>query len=66
VAIGIDPSTSHFVFTANFTPDGVYGTVSDFQMDTTAGTLINLPPAPPKGQRATDGRGPIPHGSSQK
>jgi 6-phosphogluconolactonase (cycloisomerase 2 family) len=66
LAIGIDPSTSHFVFTANFTPDGVYGTVSDFQMDTTAGTLINTASSPYKGNAQLTAVAAIPHGSSQK
>ncbi len=42
VAIGIDPSTSHFVFTANFLGNNV----SDFEMSTTAGTLINAQGSP--------------------
>ena len=42
VAIGIDPSTSHFVFTANF----LGSNVSDFEMSTTAGTLINAQHSP--------------------
>ena len=42
VAIGIDPSTSHFVFTANFLGNNV----SDFEMSTTAGTLINAQHSP--------------------
>ena len=42
VAIGIDPSTSHFVFTANFLGNNV----SDFEMSTTAGTLINTQHSP--------------------
>jgi 6-phosphogluconolactonase (cycloisomerase 2 family) len=44
VAIGIDPSTSHFVFTANF----LGSNVSDFEMSTTAGTLINAQLSPYK------------------
>ncbi|MGP8082786.1 MAG: beta-propeller fold lactonase family protein, partial [Terracidiphilus sp.] len=40
VAIGIDPSTNHFLFTANFNPDETYGTVSGFELSTTAGTLL--------------------------
>jgi 6-phosphogluconolactonase (cycloisomerase 2 family) len=37
VAIGIDPSTNHFLFTVNFLDD----TVSDFELSTTAGTLLD-------------------------
>ena len=44
VAIGIDPSASHFVFTANF----LGSNVSDFEMSTTAGTLINAQLSPYK------------------
>ena len=36
VAIGIDPSTEHFLYTANFLGD----TVSGFQLSPTAGTLL--------------------------
>ena len=46
VAIGIDPGTSRFVFTANFLSNGANGTVSDFEMSTTAGTLINTQHSP--------------------
>jgi 6-phosphogluconolactonase (cycloisomerase 2 family) len=41
VAIGIDPSTNHFLFTANYLGNGVSGTVSGFELSTTAGTLVN-------------------------
>ena len=46
VAIGIDPGTFHFVFTINFLGNGANGTVSDFEMNTTAGTLINTQHSP--------------------
>ncbi len=46
VAIGIDPGTYHFVFTVNFLSNGANGTVSDFEMNTTAGTLINTQHSP--------------------
>jgi 6-phosphogluconolactonase (cycloisomerase 2 family) len=46
VAIGIDPGTDHFVFTINFLGDGANGTVSNFVMSTTAGTLINTQHSP--------------------
>ncbi len=36
VAIGIDPSTNHFLFTVNF----LGNTVSDFELSTTEGTLL--------------------------
>jgi 6-phosphogluconolactonase (cycloisomerase 2 family) len=37
VAIGIDPSTNHFLFTVNFLDN----TVSDFELSATAGTLLD-------------------------
>jgi 6-phosphogluconolactonase len=36
IAIGVDPSTNHFLFTVNF----LNNTVSDFELSTTAGTLL--------------------------
>jgi len=42
VAIGIDPSQNHFVFTANFLGNNV----SDFELSATAGTLINTQLSP--------------------
>jgi hypothetical protein len=39
--MGIDPATHHFLFTANFTPDGVSGTVSNFELSATAGILVD-------------------------
>ncbi len=46
VAIGIDPSTNHFLFTANFLGSGATGTVSGFELSPTAGTLINSEDSP--------------------
>jgi 6-phosphogluconolactonase (cycloisomerase 2 family) len=37
VAMGIDPSTNHFLYTANF----LSNTVSGFELSTTAGTLLD-------------------------
>jgi 6-phosphogluconolactonase (cycloisomerase 2 family) len=37
VAIGIDPSTEHFLFTANF----LGNTVNGFELSSTAGTLLD-------------------------
>ncbi|MGD1063666.1 MAG: hypothetical protein ABR860_10425 [Terracidiphilus sp.] len=42
VAIGIDPSTNHFLFTVNFLDN----TVSDFELSTTAGTLLDAQSSP--------------------
>ncbi|MGD0547007.1 MAG: beta-propeller fold lactonase family protein [Terracidiphilus sp.] len=46
VAIAVDPGTEHFVFTANFLANGASGTVSNFEMNTTAGTLVNTQHSP--------------------
>jgi 6-phosphogluconolactonase len=46
VSIGIDPSTNHFLYTANYLGGGVNGTVSGFQLSTTAGTLVNSQNSP--------------------
>jgi 6-phosphogluconolactonase (cycloisomerase 2 family) len=46
VAIGIDPGTSHFVFTANFLGNAAVGTVSDFELNTSNGTLVNAQHSP--------------------
>ncbi|MGA3135699.1 MAG: beta-propeller fold lactonase family protein [Terracidiphilus sp.] len=46
VAIGIDPSTNHFLYTANYLGNGVVGTVSGFQLSPTAGTLVNSQNSP--------------------
>jgi 6-phosphogluconolactonase (cycloisomerase 2 family) len=42
MAIGIDPSTSHFLFTANY----LSGNVSGFELNTTTGTLTNSQRSP--------------------
>jgi len=46
VAIGIDPSTNHFLYTANYLGSGVTGTVSGYELSPTAGTLINSQKSP--------------------
>jgi 6-phosphogluconolactonase (cycloisomerase 2 family) len=46
VAIGVDPGTSHFVFTANFLGAGGLGTVSDFQLNSSNGALVNAQHSP--------------------
>jgi 6-phosphogluconolactonase len=46
VAIGIDPSTNHFLYTANYLGNGINGTVSGFELSPTAGTLINSENSP--------------------
>jgi 6-phosphogluconolactonase (cycloisomerase 2 family) len=42
VAIGIDPSTNHFLFTANYLGDNI----SDFELSPTAGTLLEAQDSP--------------------
>jgi 6-phosphogluconolactonase (cycloisomerase 2 family) len=42
IAIGIDPSTNHFLFTVNFLDN----TVSDFELSATAGTLLDAQSSP--------------------
>ena len=61
VAIGIDPSTNHFVFTANFLGNGAFSTVSDFQMSTTDGTLINTQHSPYAASTQLTAVAAIPH-----
>jgi 6-phosphogluconolactonase (cycloisomerase 2 family) len=41
IAIGIDPASNHFLYTANFLGNTVSGTISNFELNTTDGTLIN-------------------------
>jgi len=60
------PSTSHFVFTANFTPDGVYGTVSDFSDGHDRRNAHQYRQLPYKGNAQLTAVAAIPHGSSQK
>jgi 6-phosphogluconolactonase (cycloisomerase 2 family) len=64
VAIGIDPSTNHFLFTANFTPDGVNGTVSGFELSTTDGTLVNTQLSPYTSNANPTAVAAVPHGST--
>jgi 6-phosphogluconolactonase len=64
MAIGIDPSTNHFLFTANFLGNGVNGSVSGFSLDTTAGTLVNSQNSPYRANALPTAVAAIPHGSS--
>jgi 6-phosphogluconolactonase (cycloisomerase 2 family) len=61
VAIGIDPGTFHFVFTVNFLGNGANGTVSDFEMSTTAGTLINTQHSPYSSNALPTAVAAVPH-----
>ena len=46
IAIGVDPSTNHFLYTANYLGSTVSGTVSGFELSPTAGTLVNSQNSP--------------------
>jgi 6-phosphogluconolactonase (cycloisomerase 2 family) len=65
VAIGIDPSTNHFVYTANYLGNGVSGTVSGFELSPTAGTLLNSQNSPYQSNALPTAVVAIPHGSAK-
>jgi 6-phosphogluconolactonase (cycloisomerase 2 family) len=46
IAMGIDPSTNHFLFTVNFLANGASGTVSNFQINPAGGALVNTQRSP--------------------
>jgi 6-phosphogluconolactonase len=46
VSMGIDPSTSHFLYTTNYLGSGVSGTVSGYELSPTDGTLVNSQKSP--------------------
>jgi 6-phosphogluconolactonase (cycloisomerase 2 family) len=62
VAIGIDPSTSHFLFTANF----LGSNISDFELNSTTGTLINAQHSPYTSNALPTAVAAIPHGGTKK
>jgi 6-phosphogluconolactonase len=62
VAIGIDPSTNHFLFTANYLGSGISGTVSGFELNSTAGTLVNSQNSPFTVDPLPTAVAAIPHG----
>jgi 6-phosphogluconolactonase (cycloisomerase 2 family) len=61
VAIGIDPSTNHFLFTLNFLGSSVNGTISGFELDTTNGTLLVSKNSPYKSNALPTAVAAIPH-----
>ncbi len=61
VAIGIDPSTNHFLYTINFLGTQVNGTVSSFELSTTAGTLLISQNSPYTSQPLPTAVAAIPH-----
>jgi 6-phosphogluconolactonase (cycloisomerase 2 family) len=62
VAMGIDPSTNHFLFTANF----LGSNVSDFELSATAGTLTNTQLSPYTSNAQPTAVAAVAHGSTQK
>ena len=62
VAMGIDPSANHFLFTANFLGNNV----SDFELSATAGTLIDTQLSPYTSNANPTAVAAVPHGSTQK
>jgi 6-phosphogluconolactonase (cycloisomerase 2 family) len=66
VAIGIDPSTSHFLYTANYLGSGINGTISGFELSSTAGTLVNSENSPYTSHPQPTAVAAIPHGSMPK
>jgi DNA-binding beta-propeller fold protein YncE len=64
VAMGIDPSTSHFLYTANFLGNTTFGTVSGFELSPTAGTLINSESSPYTANAQPTAVAAIPHNGS--
>ena len=61
-AMGIDPSTNHFLFTANF----LGSNVSDFELSATAGTLIDTQLSPYTSNAQPTAVAAVPHGSTTK
>ena len=61
VAIGIDPSTYHFLFVANFNPGETYGTVSNFELNTDTGTLVSTQHSPYASNAQPTAVAAIPH-----
>ncbi len=61
VAIGIDPSTNHFLYTANYLGNTVSGTLSGFELSPTAGTLINSQNSPYTANAQPTAVAAIPH-----
>ncbi len=63
VAMGIDPSTHHFLFTANYLGNTVSGTISGYELSTTAGTLVNSQGTPYTSNAQPTAVAAIPHNS---
>jgi 6-phosphogluconolactonase len=65
VAIGIDPSTNHFLYTTNYLGSGISGTVSGFELSTTAGTLLNSQNSPFTVNALPTAVAAVPHGNTK-
>jgi DNA-binding beta-propeller fold protein YncE len=61
IAIGIDPSTNHFLYTVNFLGSSLKGTVSGFEMDTSSGALLVSKSSPYKSDPIPTAVAAIPH-----
>jgi 6-phosphogluconolactonase (cycloisomerase 2 family) len=61
VAIGIDPSTNHFLFTVNYLGSSVNGTVSGFELNTSSGALLVSKDSPYKADPIPTAAAAIPH-----
>ena len=66
VAIGIDPSINHFLYTADYLGNGVSGTISGFELNSTTGTLLVSQSSPYIANAQPTAVAAIPHGSSTK
>jgi 6-phosphogluconolactonase len=64
VAIGIDPSKNHFLYTANYLGSGIIGTISGFELDPTTGDLLNSQDSPFKANAQPTAVAAIPHGGT--
>jgi 6-phosphogluconolactonase (cycloisomerase 2 family) len=62
VAIGIDPSSNHYVYTANFLGSNVSG----FQLNSSTGALLNTQEGPYSSNALPTAIAAIPHGSTAK
>jgi len=62
VAIGVDPSTNHFLFTANYLGNSLTaGSITGFELSPTAGTLINSQNSPYTANAQPVAAAAIPH-----
>jgi 6-phosphogluconolactonase (cycloisomerase 2 family) len=64
VAIGIDPSTNHFLYTANYLGSGINGSITGFELNPTTGSLLVSQNSPYQADALPTAVAAIPHGSS--